>query len=381
MKLPYSIFRLLALALAAMLTALGAMGCTSAIIGADATRHDRTILWKHRDTGHRHNFVERVAATDTSMAYVALFNAGDTTLREAWVGINEAGLAVMNTASYNLAPDTARVRDREGLVMSQALRSCRTVGEFEQMLRRMIATGRPLGVQANFGVADAEGSGAYIETSDHFMRVYPLDQAADGMLLRTNFSFSGGNRRRLGEARYADATALLAEPLSRREIEPATLTEGLSRSFFCSTDSTDYADGRHPLAPDTGDMISRRSSSASVAIELARPGEDPRESTVMWVALGFPAASHVEAVTLDSVPAQLRPTTAAGHSPLCDEVNRRLDRALTKSPLRSGVGKRKTENSNQPPQYHFDMRYLLPLMRSERQRSMEAYRRYRAEHP
>ena len=93
MKLPYGIFRLLALALAAVLTALGAMGCTSAIIGADATRHDRTILWKHRDTGHRHNFVERVAATDTSMAYVALFNAGDTTLREAWVGFNEAGLA------------------------------------------------------------------------------------------------------------------------------------------------------------------------------------------------------------------------------------------------------------------------------------------------
>ena len=89
-------------------------GCTSAVVGAGATCDGRTLLWKHRDSGHPDNFVGRVEATDSTMAYVALFNAGDTDMKEAWIGFNSAGFAVMNTASYNLAPDTAKVKDREG---------------------------------------------------------------------------------------------------------------------------------------------------------------------------------------------------------------------------------------------------------------------------
>ena len=90
---------------------------------------------------------------------MALFNAGDVRLREAWVGFNEAGFAVMNTASYNLAPDTARVRDREGVIMARALATCRSVADFTSMLDSAISCGT-MGVQANFGVVDAYGAGA-----------------------------------------------------------------------------------------------------------------------------------------------------------------------------------------------------------------------------
>ncbi len=159
-----------------MLILQGAYGCTSAIISADRALSGRMLLWKHRDSGHPHNFVAKVdrgadKAGRPTLAFVGLFNAGDRELKEVWAGMNEAGLGIMNTASYNLAPDTAVVKDREGLVMAEALKSCRTVGEFLQMLDCELADGGPLGVQANFGVIDADGAGVYVETWDHGYKV------------------------------------------------------------------------------------------------------------------------------------------------------------------------------------------------------------------
>ena len=84
---------------------VAAFPCTSAIIGADVNPSGRPILWKHRDTSTIDNTVEYVAASDGHFAYTALFNAADTGLREAWMGMNEAGFAVMNTASYNIKDD------------------------------------------------------------------------------------------------------------------------------------------------------------------------------------------------------------------------------------------------------------------------------------
>ena len=102
-----SIHILIYILLASVYAANNIWGCTSAIISGKANPEGRTLLWKHRDTGHEHNFVARVSPTGHSLGYVALFNGGDSLLNEAWIGMNEAGFAIMNTASYNLAPDTA----------------------------------------------------------------------------------------------------------------------------------------------------------------------------------------------------------------------------------------------------------------------------------
>lgn len=336
--------------------------CTSAIVRADATRDGRTLLWKHRDTGHAHNFVERVEKTDSTLAFVALFNAGDVRLQEAWVGFNEAGFAVMNTASYNLAPDTARVRDREGVIMARALATCRSVADFTSMLDSAISCGT-MGVQANFGVVDASGAGAYIEATDHAYKVFPLADAPDGLLVRSNYSYSGGDEGKLGVCRHDNAVKLLATPVKERNISPETFTENLSRSFYDSSAGIDRMEGneRHPA--DEGNMIPRRSSSASVVIEGCRPGENPADATVMWVALGFPTASHVEAVTLDSIPAMLRPEGKEFRSPFSTEVNRRRDRTFTRK--------------NKRGKWLFNMDYLRPLMQTERKLSEENYRKGR----
>lgn len=282
-----------------------AWACTSALIGPGASASGRPVLWKHRDSGFEQNFIERVAATDSTFGYVALFNGGDSLLLEAWTGMNDHGFAVMNTASYNLAPDTARIKDREGIIMTMALRRCSSVTDFATLLDTLP---RPLGVQANFGVIDSSGAGAYFETHDHGYTRFDLPQ--DSLLVRTNFSCSGTCGEGLGRVRYAGALHLLP----RRGITPQLLTDTISRSF--------YKAGHWPEGDEAEDLdfIPRRSTSASIAIEL---GPEP----VMWVILGYPPLSVAQPVTLDSVPEEMRPILPGAISPLCDR-NVRLRRQI-----------------------------------------------------
>ncbi|MDE6222511.1 MAG: hypothetical protein K2M49_02320 [Muribaculaceae bacterium] len=308
------------LALPALIAAAVPVGaCTSALIGGELTRSGRALLWKHRDSGFEQNFIEQVEATDSTAAYVALFNGGDSLLREAWCGFNEHGFAVMNTASYNLAPDTARLRDREGLVMSEALRRCRSVGDFGRMLDSLP---RPMGVQANFGVVDSNGAGAYFETSDTgYVR---FDLRADSLLVRTNFSVAGCCGDGLGLARYEAATALMAPHVANRSFAPQLLTDTLSRSFFDARRGIDILQQTAVSeVVDRGDYIPRRSTSASIAIEV---GPEP----VMWVILGYPPLSTARAVRLNDIDPELRPTLPGARSPLSDRNVRRRNELFTK---------------------------------------------------
>lgn len=282
----------------ALLCGVAAWACTSALFGAGVTASGHPILWKHRDSGFEQNFIERVAPSDSTFGYVALFNGGDSLLLEAWTGMNDHGFAVMNTASYNLAPDTARIKDREGLIMTHALRHCASVADFAMLLDTLP---RPLGVQANFGVIDSSGSGAYFETHDHGYTRFDLP--ADSMLVRTNFSCSGTCGEGLGRVRYASALHLLPHD----GITPRLLTDTISRSFYKA--GKDYA-AVSRRAEDL-DFIPRRSTSASIAIELA-------PEPTMWVILGYPPLSVAQPVTLHSIPDEMRPLLPGAISPLSD---------------------------------------------------------------
>lgn len=308
-----------------------ARGCTSAIVASGHTAAGKMLLWKHRDSGHRHNFVAKVErgaddAGNRTMAFVGLFNAGDVDRREVWAGMNEAGLGIMNTASYNLAPDTAVVKDMEGVIMAEALKSCRTADDFLRLLDGKLADGAPLGVQANFGVIDAGGHGLYVEAWDWGYKTYDLADEPSGCMVRSNYSYSGGAKGRLGEVRHDNAVELLRKPLECGAVTPLTLTEGLSRSFYDSRLGRDMLESGGRWVEDKGEMIPRRSSCASVVIEGGRDGEMP----VMWVAIGFPTLSQTVKVTIDSVPAELLPQGCSGHSPLCDKAVEKLDKVMKK---------------------------------------------------
>ncbi len=309
-----------------------AIACTSAIISASANPSGRPILWKHRDTSNVDNKVEYVAPHGSDYGYTALFNAQDRDLKEAWMGMNDAGFAVMNTASYNIKDDkvSAKKMDKEGILMTKALKTCRTVDDFARLLETYK---RPMGVEANFGVIDASGNGAYFETNNHSYVRYDLKNAPQGVMVRTNYSHSGRPDEGYGQMREANAVAQLQPYADEGAVTPEVLTEVLSRSFYHDGRKQDALYGNSDKVLDE-DFIPRYKSTATVAIEGCEPMNPDsvtpdlvRKQYIMWTGLGYPPVSEIKAVRNcpEGIDAGLRGTGADGHSPLADEAKRKRD--------------------------------------------------------
>ncbi|MDE7160834.1 MAG: hypothetical protein K2O24_08350 [Muribaculaceae bacterium] len=323
--------RLLTLLYYILLCCISAMGCTSAIISADASRYGRPMLWKHRDTSTVDNKVEYVAAKKGEHSYVALFNASDRDLKEAWAGMNDVGFAVMNTASYNIKDDAVpeKEMDREGLLMTIALRSCRTVDDFARLLETLP---RPMGVEANFGVIDAEGNGAFFETNNHSYKRFNLSEAPSGVLIRTNYSHAGRPEEGYGYVRERNAELLILPMAQKGDLTPEFLTEEVSRTFLNSQIGCDYTDGSQRWVIDQ-DFIPRFKSTATIVIEGCEPVRDAsalipgslRDEYIMWTGLGYPPVSEILPVWCapGGVPDQLRGTAPGGHAPMSDLAKRR----------------------------------------------------------
>lgn len=326
-----------------LLPSMESGACTSAIISAEVNPYGRPILWKHRDTSTVDNKVEYVAARPGELSYVALFNAGDKYLKEAWMGMNEAGFAVMNTASYNIKDDkvSAKKMDKEGYVMTKALKTCRTVDDFARLLETLP---RPMGVEANFGVIDATGNGAYFETNNHSYRRFDLKDAENGVLVRTNYSHSGRPDEGFGFVREANACHLLDPYVKTKSVTPEVLTEELSRSFYHDMNKRDYSSAGERWVIDQ-DFIPRYKSTATIAIEGCRPVSSVSEVTpemvkreyVMWTGLGYPPCAETRAVTCapDGVDKDLRGSLPNGHSPLADKAKKMRDEVF---PIHKGNG-------------------------------------------
>jgi hypothetical protein len=153
------------------------------------------VLWKNRDTDVLSNkvvFVDR-AALQLPLPGQLRRAVGALT----WAGLNSEGFAIINTVAYNLPERGGEMEDLEGVIMADALRTCRTVADFEAFLEANL--GPELGSLANFGVIDGEGGAMLYEVHNHgFERIDPAEAAAS-CLLNTNFARTGaeGDRRRL----------------------------------------------------------------------------------------------------------------------------------------------------------------------------------------
>ena len=291
--------------------------CTSAIVSGEKTKNGRPLLWKHRDTDEEDNVIDRIAATSRTFEYVALYNASDSMRKEAWIGFNSEGFAIMNTAVYNLKDDTVSDMDKEGLVMTEALKYCVTVDDFENLLKSMP---KPLGVEANFGVIDALGNGAYFETYNYAYVKFDLKDSPTGVLTRTNYAYAGRVDEGKGYIREQNELALLEPYLATNKITPELFTETISRSFYHSLLDKDFTHSGEQWIVDQ-DFIPRYSSTATIVIEGVLPEEDP-SLTTMWVGLGYPPCSEIKAVWLDrnGIPDGLKAFSSNGHAPLCDSA-------------------------------------------------------------
>ncbi len=297
--------------LAVAIAAVTAEACTSAIVSGKCTADGRPIMWKHRDTSDPNNKIERIDSVG-QIPYVALFNSSDTLCREAWMGMNDCGFAIMNTASYNLKNDTITVMDKEGVLMAKALGLCRTVDDFANLLDSLP---KPLRVEANFGVIDAYGNAAYFETDNWKYARYDVEE----YMVRTNYSKSGREREGYGYVREATAIHLLMPYLESRSVTPAVFTEKLSRSYYHSLIGKDFANDSVEWITDN-DFIPRRISSASIAIQGVNSPEEVKD-IVMWTVLGYPPCGVVAPVKMDSIPSDLRADDKTGRAPASDKAN------------------------------------------------------------
>ena len=306
-------------------------GCTSAIIGADKNPYGRPLLWKHRDTSTADNKIEYIPGKNGDFAYVALFNSKDTKLKEAWMGMNEYGFAVMNTASYNIKDDKVKQKDmdKEGFVMTKALKKCKTVDDFAHLLDTIK---KPMGVEANFGVIDAYGHGAYFETNNSSYKRFNIEDAPDHVLIRTNYSHSGRENEGYGFVRETNANHLLAPYISANKVAPEILTEVLSRSFYHDLIGKDFSEGEGRWVIDQ-DFIPRYTSTATIVVEGCEPLKEGetlspeflKEQYVMWTGLGYPPCSEIFPVKCkaDGVDKTLTGNKSNGHSEQCDKVLKR----------------------------------------------------------
>ena len=295
--------------------------CTSFIISGSATPTGRPMMFKHRDTGELNNRIAHFQGPKYS--FIGLVNSPRLD-GEVWAGMNQAGLCIMNTASYNLREDSLDCpMDREGELMYHVLGNCASLSEFEAWLNTYP---QPWGVEANFGLIDAQGGAAYYEMNNHRWIKYDVNQEPFGYRVVTNFSFAGRYEEYAGYERYLTASALMKETFSPTHQMTATEVINLfSRQYRHELLGLHYTPDNAPQYVVDQDFIPRRLTSAVVVFDGVSAQQDPRY-TLMWTLLGYPACAVAIPLVLhpDYLPPymQARDTLSTSgkglHSELCD---------------------------------------------------------------
>lgn len=297
--------------------------CTTFLMSGKSTPDGKPLLYKNRDTGTLDNAL--VYFTDGKYPYIGLVDSKNSWKQEVWGGFNSAGFAIMNTAAYNNnVGDTTKLIDREGEVMKMALATCATLADFEKMLFDMP---KPAGVDANFGVIDAQGGAAYYETGNfNFKKIDANDPALApfGILIRTNYSFTGDAGVGAGYIRFASATDALNMALAQNRFDPQFLMNSISRNLTHSLTKVNLRAGIPANSTTTtfvniDDFITRTSTSSVILVVGAAKGEDPSRA-MMWTLAGFPLTTVAVPVWINggkSLP-QVVSMKENMHAPLCD---------------------------------------------------------------
>ncbi len=319
---PFSLYVLLTLVF--MFSAVDLFSCTSVVVSGKYTANGRPLLWKNRDTKTLNN--KMVYFDFGKYSFVGVVNSNDSLNKSVWMGMNSAGFAIINTASYNLnlADTGIKQTGHEGWLMKAALASCGSLEDFEHFLDTMA---RPTRMTTNLGVIDAHGGAAYYELG--FFGYTKLDAndpkvAPMGYIVQTNYSFAGDKGIGAGYIRYATADAQFRQAMVCNEMSAQYILQQGSRCLKHSLTGVDLS------VPDNGDpatqkmvwfedFIPRKSSASAVVIEGVKPGESPALTT-MWTVMGFPLTSVAIPVWVTphgKLPSLLTYSDKLKDSPMC----------------------------------------------------------------
>lgn len=278
------------LLLASLFITIQIYACTTAIVSGKYTKDGKPIIWKLRDTESFQNKIKHF--TDGKYSYIGLINSDDENGVNIWGGYNSKGFAIMNSASYNTNLDKpTEFADQEGIIMKLALQTCSSLQEFEEMLNKLP---KPMGLNANFGVIDANGGCAYYETDNNKFIKFDANDASvapNGYIIRTNFSYTGKKDIGYGFIRNQTALELFNEADAESNFSINNFIKNFSRTLYHSLLKTDYT----KIYPETkkghfinsGDFIVRYDSASSIIIKGVKEKENPK-NTCMWAMISFP---------------------------------------------------------------------------------------------
>lgn len=297
--------------------------CSSAVISGKITPDGRPLLWKNRETGHLRNHMAYVKGQKYD--FVANVNSDNYPAeKEAWIGYNTAGFALMNTQSFNLVKGDIADDDRgpdNGKVMYRALEVCATVADFCHFLDTIQ---KPSGIEANFGVIDAQGGAAMFEVDEHTYKMFDANDpnvAPHGYIARTNFSNGGELNVGYGYVRYLEVERVLSKACAMGGITPQLIFTDLARSFRNNILDIDLKSGDFNAPKASGwftdqDFIPRKDTSCSIVVQGVKKGENP-ELGIVWTILGYPPTSvAVPLWVKDNLPAVVSYNKELEASPL-----------------------------------------------------------------
>lgn len=269
------------------------MACTSVIVSGKITKDGRPLLFKNRDTSKTDNVA--VLIQGERYRYIGIVAANDLTPNDVWGGHNEVGFGIINTAAYNLNGCEGKDSNGDGEFMKRALEICRTMADFEHYLDTLA---KPMDLNSNFAILDADGHCAYYETSNTGYVKFDVNDpkvAPNGYLMRTNHGMTGCRSIDIGVERYMAITDFMTNAQQQNTIDmmhlmtdiPRCLTHGLTKINLYDIMPQHYNDTKmFPIR----DYIMRWSTSSAIMVQGIKAGESPL-MTISWTNIGWPPAS------------------------------------------------------------------------------------------
>jgi len=302
---------------------INAEECTTAVVSGLASADGKPILWKNRDSDFQSNKV--IYVKEQPYSYLALINNEDTSGRQTWIGLNSQGFAIMNSVAYNL-PEPKEIKDLEGLIMADALRTCTTVDDFEAFLKKNL--GPNLGSQANFGVIDSQGGSALFEVHNKGYKRLNAEDMPEKHIVNTNFARSGKENEGKGYLRF-DRTSFLFKQAPEGKISHEYIIQTVSRdsghALLTSLPPATWKNlpANEPYWIYSNSSPNRNWTSSAVIIHGVKKGDRKGKAT-MWVMLGEPLTTIAVPLWVDAgePPAELWEGESA---PLCKESLRIKD--------------------------------------------------------
>ena len=305
------------------LSSIRGYACTSIIVSGKVSADGRPFIFKNRDANDKNHVI--IICKGEKFHYTAITNKDYNAIRPSKVysGYNQTGFSIINTVANNLNGLKKDISNNTR-VLRRALEICKTLKDFETLLDTLP---KPLHVDSNYGVMDAQGGIAYYEVSNKGYVKYDANDpqiAPNGYLIRTNFGVSGSRILGKGFGRYTAMEMYIDGVKNSGKISFEDVIRGATRFLTHGETKVNLynyepENSKKPMFVDFKDFIPKSVTVCAQLIQGVKNGENPMETTA-WTMCGFPLTTVCIPIWLteDNKLPKIVSRGSNGHSMICD---------------------------------------------------------------